>query len=377
MRDILPQRLAPVPDRSARRWPMNCDPSVHFGRGISIDTLLTKNIALIAGMMHDDWHPSSKRFWSGNDQKIYVKVQWPDHNTQDTRYAETGIALGSTNYVNKAKLAIDVGQVVDEMMERVLANRPGEHRCWAVSTNEKLGLTRRDVYLYALHYVGGYTFQPELQVDPSRQRRLFPAIKAPTAKCPCTPAERSAATGMYVLPGHKACLKASDAKDHPAGVFPTVHCGKNGFSIYKILSTAESELAGMLHDDMDTPFRKYPQLSKIRLAIYWPDHAELTRQVVDIPVVKDGLHITKAQLARRVCEITAAVMEKCRMATPQQHCCWAIATEKEYGLTNECIYLFDLHHVGGIMFHPEFHVAPSKAPHLFPFPRCRARNEAA
>ncbi|KAH9911494.1 uncharacterized protein B0H18DRAFT_1110111 [Fomitopsis serialis] len=168
-RDILPQRPALVDENLARQLFAGSYPSVFFGRGLSIDALSrTNNFEEIANMMRDPgWDKPFDQVRVGNDHKILVKVNWPDHDPLDTAHGEY-VPLEAANRPGipstKAQLALLVGQVVMRAMERVKNNRPGDHRCWAVSTNEEDGLTKRCVYLYAIHHVGGFTYQPELQV---------------------------------------------------------------------------------------------------------------------------------------------------------------------------------------------------------------------
>ncbi|KAH9922419.1 uncharacterized protein B0H18DRAFT_956299 [Fomitopsis serialis] len=164
------------------------------------------------------------------------------------------------------------------------------------------------------------------------------------------------------------------AQGAPGGTFPSVYFGMGDLSVYTLTRTTEEVLSNRIPGGLATPFRTHNASEslkdKIRIRVHWPNHDDDSTHVAQNFSLRTG-HITVVQLAQSVSSVVKRVMEHCMLERnrPPNHCCWGVNELKQYGLTGECVYLFALHHVGGMTFQPELHVAPSMQPHLFPSPR--------
>ncbi|KAH9837543.1 uncharacterized protein C8Q71DRAFT_547845 [Rhodofomes roseus] len=390
-RYILPQHHAIASEQLAASLPVGVYPPVRFGRdGVSINAIMLADddMAALADLIPDGSKKPLGGYYVGDMNTMELKVHWPGHYDRRTQVAETlplcalARVAGVTKPVpyTKAQIAANVAKVVVTAMTHCLHHRPHGHGCWSVSADQTRGLTWSSVYLVAIHHRGGDTYQPELHVALSLRPPLFPepnvrAIQGAPTACSCARALKDEESGMYVLPQRPATMKRFMGETWPAGTFPSIFFGQSGpLSIETLTRYSADQLKRVLPNSLDKPFEdcyKDWKLTRIKVKVHWPDHDDKETHVShDVPLADhDGSHhINTIQLAMEVASTVRAAIHNCNIYRPQRHCCWAIAPTDRYGLTKRCIYLVALHHVGGITYQPELHVAPSVPPYQFPPP---------
>ncbi|EPS93398.1 hypothetical protein FOMPIDRAFT_1056018 [Fomitopsis schrenkii] len=192
----------------AKKYPQGTFAPVIFGiQGVDVHSLAdprTSEVDLVAQgrMPHASDTPFAQYLhmpqFTGV-RHITVRINWPDHVrktkvpwpdrpvVQTAGLVEEDIPLlyregGKTVHLTASKLMMRVGMIVEKALQDVenfyRGENPPKHRCWGVARDvSRCGILRREVFVKALHHVGGITFQPELQIrleDDRQQRRFVP-----------------------------------------------------------------------------------------------------------------------------------------------------------------------------------------------------------
>ncbi|TFY57154.1 hypothetical protein EVJ58_g7202 [Rhodofomes roseus] len=376
-RYILPQTLAVAPQQLATRLPFGTYSSVYFGRnGVSIDAIMAarNDMAVLAHNIPGGYEKPLKSSRGRDKTTMELRVHWPDHDYHTQAADNLPFSAATAGSFNRAQIAGSVGRVVADAMSRCCQYRPREHCCWAVGTDDTHSVTWRCVYLMAIHHIGGVTYQPELHVDMSLKPPLFrvPALSQTTQQarlagmiaptCYCTRTDKDEKSGMYVLPQRVAVVRKTVLAQWPVRTFPSVVFGRSKpLPILMLDANSADVLQEKVPNALETPFEEYysEQFTNIKIKVYWPDHDFHTDTTEVVSLMAQGRHITKAQLAKEVARTV-------RLAT-NDHCCWAVLPkddDTDFANILHRTYLVALHHIGGVSFQPEIHIAPRATQNL-------------